>query len=441
MPRLVPHRPERGGSGVGVDDVPWGSVHVVVAGVGALLLAHVGGIIARTLRQPRVIGEIAVGLAAGPLLIALAGPEALDRVLPAHVLDALKLLTEAGLVLFLVGVAHGIHPKEARFTRRSVAWVSTGSFVVPLCGGALLACGLLLDGDPSLRGHATWPALVIYMATALSITAVPVLARLLEDLGLARTTSGNLALTAAVIQDIAGWLLLSVAVSLNTGSAGGTARTMAVFAAGAVGAMLLRWVLRGKAVCRLFEGRPLLTALLLGALALTAGLGSERLGLTAVFGAVLVGAAVPRGALLPWNGAVARVTRIGRRLVPLFFVTTGVTVLTKAMGATSWTLVLLVTVLGFVCKTGGGYAGARIGSQSRWESLRIGVLMDTRGLTELIVLSVGHSTGILTGPMYLALLIMAVVTTAVTGPLLSAVSWGEARRAPTAERAPSSSPG
>jgi Kef-type K+ transport system membrane component KefB len=408
-----------------VGGFPWEGLHLAAAAVTGLLLARLGGACAKLLRQPRVIGEIAVGLAVGPVLVALAGTGGLDRLLPVAVFDWLKLLAEAGLVLFLVGMAQAIRPKEAGLSRRSVVWVTTGSFLIPLFGGALLAAGLLLWSDASVHGDASRPALVIYLAVALSVTAVPVLARILEDRGLMHTGTGSLALAAAVFQDIAGWLLLSVAVGLSAGTTEAVWRSLTVFAVGTLGAVALRLVLRTKAVSRLFT-EPV-AAVTLAVLALAAALASESLGLTAIFGAVLVGAAVPRTAGVPWAGAVSAVTRFGRRLVPLFFVTTGVTVFTSVQDTVSWPLITLVTLLGFVCKVGGGYLGARLGARNRWDALRIGALMDTRGLTELVVLAVGYKAGILTVPLYLALVVMALVTTVLTGPGLSAIQWAERR--------------
>ncbi|WP_211295835.1 cation:proton antiporter, partial [Amycolatopsis alba] len=182
--------------------------------------------------------------------------------------------------------------------------------------------------------------------------------------------------------------------------------------------LALRRVLRTPAATRLATRAPRVVAVALGVAAIAAALAFEHGGLTAVFGAVVLGLAVPAGADTPWRVPVASVTSAGRTLVPVFFVVTGVTVLTSGFHAAQWPLIALTVALGVVGKLGGGYLGARLGGSRRREAARAGVLMNTRGLTELIVLKVGFSAGILTAPLFLAMVIMALVATAMTGPCL-----------------------
>ena len=125
------------------------------------------------------------------------------------------------------------------------------------------------------------------------------------------------------------------------------------------------------------------------------------------------GLAIPAGG---WDAVVRRVTRAGRLLVPVFFVVTGITVFAGQFGSTPWFAIVLATALGIVGKVGGGYLGARIGGAPASDAVRVGVLVNTRGLTELVVLQAGYGAGILTAPVFLALVVMALVTTAMTGP-------------------------
>jgi Kef-type K+ transport system membrane component KefB len=159
----------------------------------------------------------------------------------------------------------------------------------------------------------------------------------------------------------------------------------------------------------------MVVAVPLGVLVLAVTLGGEHLGLPAMISAVAIGLAIPVNDPAP---VVQRLHRAGRALVPTFFVVTGFAVLSTDLSATPWVLFAIATVLAVAGKLAGGYLGARLGGQSRPTALRIGVLMNTRGLTELVVLQVGYSTGILTTPLFLALIVMAVVTTVATGPLL-----------------------
>jgi Kef-type K+ transport system membrane component KefB len=338
--------------------------------------------------------------------------------LPASVLSVLKTCGEIGLILLLVGVAHQLRIGPSRLPRRAVAWVAAGSFVPPLLLGAVLATVLLRVGGHTLRGSAPAPAFVLLVAVTLAITAVPVLARILTDRDMAGTVSGRLAMTAAIVMDTGGWLLLAVAIGLRSGQLTGFLRAIAVLTGGVVVALGIRRVLRTEAAGRLCSRLPRTTAVVVAGVAIAVALTVEHLGLTSILGAALVGLAVPITESAPWAEAVGLVTTAGRALVPVFFVVTGINVLIGAFSAAPWVLIASVVALGLVGKLGGGYLGARLGGQSPKVSAQVGVMMNTRGLTELIVLQAGYSAGILTAPLMLALVVMALVTTALTGPLL-----------------------
>jgi Kef-type K+ transport system membrane component KefB len=400
--------------------------HVVAALAVILLVGLAGRQVARWLRQPDVIGEIVGGLAAGPLAVALLGTTRFHVLLPSDVLAVLKLIGELGLILLLVGIAHELRIGGARLPKRAVTWVIIGSFVPSLVLGAGLAVWLLTSGDQAVRGHAPAPAFVLMISVTLAITAVPVLARILTERDMTRSMPGRLALTAAIVMDTGGWLLLAVAVGLRSGQLSGFGKAMAVLAGGALVALGIRRVLRTEAAGRLCEKLPRTTAVLLAAVAIAVALTVEHLGLTSILGAALVGLAVPAGESTPWTRTVSIVTGVGKGLVPVFFVVTGVSVLVGGFAAAPWLLMAAVIALAVLGKAGGGYVGARLGGQPVATSLRVGALMNTRGLTELIVLQVGYSTGILTAPLMLVMVVMALVTTALTGPLLLAVDrWAD----------------
>ncbi|MEU1513102.1 cation:proton antiporter [Streptomyces sp. NPDC005811] len=388
-----------------------------------LLLARAGRGVARRMRQPEVIGEIVIGLLSGPVVLRLLGQDTFDAVLPGSALDTLKLVAKAGLVLFLVGLAHELRARSGA-ERRSTLWLAAGSLVPPLFAGTLLAGFVVLEDDPAVRGDAPLPAFVLMVAVTLSITAVPVLARILADRGLSTTSAGRLALAAAVVIDSVGWLLCTLAISLNTGSVTGFLHSVVGIGFGAAGALAVRYAVRTPAAGRACARRPRTATAVLGAAALAVALTVEHLGMTAILGAALVGLAIPTDEDTPWTPVVADLTRAGRALVPAFFVVTGITVLDKAFSQLSWTLLVTTLVLACAGKGIGGYLGARLGGQPRGASRRIAVLMNTRGLTELIVLQAGFSAGILTAPLVLALTLMAVTTTAATGPLLGLLDRG-----------------
>ncbi|MCX5077879.1 cation:proton antiporter [Streptomyces sp. NBC_00424] len=405
----------------------WYAAHVAAALAVVLAVAVLGRAVARLLRQPEVIGEIVVGLVAGPAAIALLGADTFHTVvLPNQVFETLKTLSKAGLVLFLVGLAHKLGTGPGGLPRRTTAWITAGALVPPLLSGLLLAAYVVAGGDPQVRGNAPLPAFLLMTAVAMSITAVPVMARILSDRGMSETTAGRLALASAIAIDGVGWLLLTIAIGIGDGSATGVLRSALALALGLAGALAVRHGLRTHMAALLLRRAPAATAVLLGAFTLTVAFTMEGLGMTAIVGAALIGFAIPGDASAPLAATVTRVTRAGRALVPAFFVVTGITVLTRAFSDVPWTLIAIAVLLGFLGKAGGGYAGARRAGRPAQEAARIGVLMNTRGLTELIVLQAGFAAGLLSAPLVLALIVMALVTTAATGPLLLLLDRGSA---------------
>lgn len=193
---------------------------IVFAVIAVLALTAAGRAAARRLGQDRVIGEIVVGLLVAPTILLLAGPELPRRLLPAGMISGLKVVAEVGLVLFLVGVTHKLDIGLGGVRRRAVGWVALGAFVPALCLGAGLGGWLVHSADPAVRGGAPAPAFVVFMAVAMAITAVPVLARILLDRGMADSAVGRVSLAAAILADSVGWLILSIAVSLNVSRAG-----------------------------------------------------------------------------------------------------------------------------------------------------------------------------------------------------------------------------
>lgn len=393
--------------------------HVAACLVAVLGVAWAGRVAARALGQPEVIGEVTGGLLTGPVMLALVGSHAFHLLLPASVLSTLKLVGDAGLALFLVGLTQELRAGSSWVSRRAASWVAFGALVPALCAGALLAGWVLLVNEPALRGTAPLPAFVLFVAVALSVTAVPVLARILADRGQMSTPTGRLAMAGAVIVDAAGWILLSVVLGLNAGSAAGTLRVLTAMAAAALAAVLLRRVLRTRLPVAAAVRWPRLATLGVAAAAIAVTVAAAHLGISMIFGAVVFGLSLPVAESPAWAAAVAPVITVGQAFVPVFFVVTGITVVTSALGPPPWALLVLAVALGILGKIGGGYLGSRLAGQSRPAALRTGVLMNTRGLTELIVLQAGFSAGIATPPMFLGLVVMALATTAMTGPLLS----------------------
>ncbi|MEU3502471.1 cation:proton antiporter [Streptomyces hundungensis] len=407
-------------------------VHVVAALGVFLLVGFLGRWLARRLGQPGVVGEIAFGMLLGPAVLGLAWPRAQSVLLPADVLGPLRDLGHAGLVLFLVGVAHELRLDASRLRDRAVAWTALGTFVPSLLVGAALGGWLVWLDRPSLRGTAPTGAFVLLVALALAVSAVPVLARVLADRGLTATRAGRLSLTSAALVDAVAWLLLAVVIAIATPGSKGAWTAATVLAVGALAAALGRRLLRTPPAERLCARWPWPVAVVLGLWVLLAADAAESLGLTAIFGAFVVGLMIPPESP-HWDEPVRRVSTLGLWLVPVFFIATGLRIWT-ASGGIPWLVAILATALAVLAKVGGGYAVSRLGGEGHAAALRVAVLLNTRGLTEIVLLQAGYSAGVLTSGLYLALLVTAVVTTSMTGPLLSLIDRRHGTEATSAPR-------
>ncbi|MEO6090251.1 MAG: cation:proton antiporter, partial [Umezawaea sp.] len=327
-----------------------------------------------------------------------------------------------GLVLFLVGVAHELRRGGGGLGFRSLGWVTFGSFIPALGTGLLLAGWVLWSGDEVLRGTAPTPSLVLMIAVALGVTAVPVLARILEDRGMAAGRNGRLSMAAAVFTDSIAWLLLVVALGTASGGWGGVLRSVVVLAVGVALAAVGRILLRGTAAAAVAARFPKPLSVVVAVTALVVAIEMEHWGLTAVFGAFVVGLALPSGEdAHRWDEVTRPVASLGRLFVPVFFVVAGMGLFATPSSTLPWFAAVLATALAILGKVGGGYLGARLGGETRRDAVTIGVLMNTRGLTEIVVLQAGYSAGLLSASLFLALVVMALVTTALTGPLLSLI--------------------
>jgi Kef-type K+ transport system membrane component KefB len=386
--------------------------------------ARVLGQLAQRLGQPSVIGEILGGILLGPTLFG----GALTRALfPAEVQPSLTLLAEFGVAVFMFLVGLELDRKLLRGQGRIASGVALCAIVVPFALGAVLAW-YLLRHHPSTQQ----PAFVLFLGTAMAITAFPVLARILTDRGLLATPIGALALACASIDDVLAWSLLAVVVAL----AGATDSPWQVLLVVPYAAILLLVVrpllarLAARAATTRWTRRPGAGRVGAGVLLVSVAAGlwlsakaTEWMGLHLIFGAFLFGVVMPRdtrSGLRTW--AVPWVSRVcSKLLLPIFFMVAGTSVdLSKVDGAglRELGLILLVAIGG---KGLGAFAGARLSGVRTRHSAVLAILINTRGLTELIVLTVGLQLHVIDTRLYSLMVVMALVTTAMTGVLLRVV--------------------
>jgi len=397
-------------------------VGLMLLGLAAIIvLARVLGALAKKVGQPPVIGEILAGILVGPTLFGTAVSRAL---FPVDIRGPLAGLANVGLVLFMFIVGYELDHLLVRGKEKVAVSVSIGSIVLPFGLGVTLALWLA-------KNHGVERVLpfALFMGAAMSVTAFPVLARILTDRGMHRIPVGGLALASAAVDDVVAWSLLAVVVTIG---GAGADQWHVILAIPFVLLMffVVRPLLRRLAVAHQKAGRltPNILAVILIGLMLTC-FATEWLGVHFIFGAFIFGAIMPRAGSVASVSAEALRHEILERLeqvsvlllLPVFFVLAGMRVdLSKVdlRGVVELALILLVAIVG---KFAGAYFGARLQGVRNRQAAAVATLMNTRGLTEIVILTVGLQLGILDSELFSLMVVMALVTTVMAGPLLSLI--------------------
>jgi Kef-type K+ transport system membrane component KefB len=384
-----------------------------------LFVARTSGFLVRRLGQPQVMGEILAGIFLGPSLLKLVAPEVHGFLFPEGSMQRLYFLSQVGVLLFMFIVGLELDTKVLRSKARPILVISQASIVAPFVLGIGLAYLLFPDYGPRDKGVL---AFALFMGIAMSITAFPVLARIIQEHGLTRSQLGTMAVTCAAVNDVTGWCLLAVVVGLVQSGSGGSA--VWTIASAVLYTFFLLFVVRPflRRHSEMFTSGAQLSpghlAFAVIALLLSAFI-TETVGIHALFGAFLMGIAMPEhnGLKEKLTARIEDVTTV--ILLPLFFAFTGLRTQVGLLDdAKSWLicgLVLLVAILG---KFGGAALAARFTRHSWRTSFALGALMNTRGLMELIVLNIGYDLGILSPKIFTMMVIMAVTTTMMAGPIL-----------------------
>jgi Kef-type K+ transport system membrane component KefB len=386
-----------------------------------LVVARMMGWLFRKIHQPRVIGEMVAGILLGPSLLGWLAPAVSATLFPPQSLGHLSLLSQIGLLLFMFLVGLELDLERLRKLGRAAMVISQVSIIAPFISGFLLAFYLyprLSDRSVNFTGFA------LFMSIAMSITAFPVLARILTERDLLRTGVGAVAITCAAVNDVTAWIILAGIIVIVRASILPLPLWMTLAGLGAFVLFMLVVARRAlQKLVALYERRNDLTHEILAVVLLTvlaSGWITESLGVHALFGAFLAGAVMPRNEEFSrelWRRLEALIVVF---LLPLYFAFTGLrSSFFLISGARMWFYCAVIIALAIIGKFGGSLVAARINGMSWRESAAVGVLMNTRGLVELIILNIGLDLGILSPALFSIMVLMALVTTFMTMPLLS----------------------
>jgi Kef-type K+ transport system membrane component KefB len=383
-------------------------------------LSRLMGWIFSRFHQPQVMGEMIAGLILGPSLLGWAAPAAYQRLFPAESLQFLAILSQIGVVFFLFLIGLELDPAILRTRAKAAAGISLASILFPFVLGITFTI-LFYNQLFAVTGR-LW-ASALFMGAAMSITAFPVLARILTERNLHRSQLGVISIACAAINDLAAWCILAVVVAVAKYSSPAHALRTALLAAAYIALMALavrpflkRLQLIHQQQGKLSQNMVALIILLL----LASAFATERIGIHALFGAFVLGLVMPKNPQFVRHLGEKLEDFIVVLLLPLFFAFTGLnTRITLLDSPAMWGFALLIIAIACTGKFGGAALGARIFKMPWRESAAIGVLMNTRGLMELIILNIGRELGLISPQVFAMMVIMALVTTAMTTPLLN----------------------
>jgi Kef-type K+ transport system membrane component KefB len=386
-----------------------------------LVCRGIGWAIGR-IRQPQVIAEMIAGFLLGPSLLGWAAPDVSAWLFPAESKPILFVASQIGLLLYMFCVGAEFRIDLLRQQGRTAAAVSVAGIAGPLVIGGALALHLYaqpgLYADGATRAHA-----VMFTAAAMAITAFPVLARIISERGISDTAVGSLALAAGAIGDAAAWILLAFVLASFTGDT-----VLGILAVGGAAAYVVILYVGARPLlarlARRVEGQGHVTASVLAFVIVLLALGAwftDRVGVHSVFGAFLLGVAVPRGPLA--TGLRAAIEPLAATLlVPIFFVYSGLNTQLGLLDSVAlWGVAGLIFAIACIGKAVPCWLAARMSGASQSDAMGVATLMNARGMVELILLNIGLQQGIITPTLFAMMVLMALGTTLMTGPIFSLV--------------------
>jgi len=378
----------------------------------------------RFIGQPPVIGEVLAGILLGPSLLGRFWPEASEFILPKEVGPYINIISQLGVILYMFLVGLELNPKAIKERVTTTVGIAHASMAVPFLGGAAL--GLYLY--PHLSDNSVpFTSFALFMGVALSITAFPVLARILTDRQMQTTPLGMLALGSAAIGDVTAWCMLAFIVGIARESLGEAINTLVLTC---VFVLVMLFAIKPflEQLLNKISSRPLspMAMALVFVAILASALVTEQIGIHALFGAFLLGVIIPHDSNLSLAFRSKTEDVVSVLLLPAFFASVGMrTQIGLVAGPTEWMICGLIILVATAGKFLGTYGAARISGIDPRNSAGLGILMNTRGLMELIVLNIGLEMKILSPTLFAMMVLMAIATTAMTGPLLSLLGIGK----------------
>ncbi len=390
--------------------------HLLLALAAVVVLGRLLGSLFGMLRQPPVIGEVLAGIALGPSLLGRIAPDAYSYLLPSSTAPHLNAVAQVGVALYMFLVGLELNLDRLRTRARMTVAISNAGIIVPFVLGVILAFYL----HPRLSTAAVpFRSFALFIGVAMSITAFPVLARILADRRIAESELGIVALTCAAVDDVTAWCLLALVVGVARARVH-SALSAAFLTLGFIAIVLLAVrpvVARLASRARATPTTIALTITL--ACAVLSALTTEWIGVRAIFGAFLFGAIVPHDSGLARTLTGAPKTLVTVFLLPAFFAFAGMRTRIDLMStASDWLTCALIILVATVGKFGGCCAAARAMGMRLRQAAGLGILMNTRGLMELIVLNIGLDLGVISPTLFTMMVLMALATTMATTPLL-----------------------
>ena len=388
------------------------NVRILLALAIVIVASRFAGWAISKIGQPRVHGEILAGILLGPSLLGVVWPRALGFVFPTEIIGALKVLAQIGLVMFMFLIGLDLDLGKLRGNRHKAFVISPTSVLAPILLGAVLAVWLY----PRFGEGVGRLGFTLFIGAAMAITAFPVLARVLQETGLYHTRIGVLTITCAAVDDVTAWCVLAVVVAVVKST--GPAEALLTIALSVLFLAVMLGVIRP--LLRRLPSIPLWLAI---CLALGGAWITEQIGIHAIFGAFLAGASMPRKAEIQRDIHQKLEHATLAFLLPVFFVVVGLATRIDLLNTPYlWGVTLLVIATAIAGKWGGSMLAARVMGEKWQDAAAIGILMNTRGLTELVILSVGLELGVISTTIFTMMVLMALATTLMATPMLSLIS-------------------